>query len=336
MVYHTASPFFYGGLSVENADALMLAPALRGTRNVLGSVARTGATASRVVLTSSRAAVAFHPPPSRALYTEGDWSEEGYCRAAGHWYPLSKTLAEHAAWEWAAAHPRVRVVAVCPTLVIGPLQRGTVNTSVDMIRRLLVGADAAVPAGSVSFVDVRDVVDAHVAAATNVRAGGRYLCVPRNRSWCEVVEALRKIRPGARLPPAAPAAAGGASEPLPQFSAARLATLGVHFRDVRHCVMLGCVLDCVCRVGRRWMRLCAIRLRVSSTSACLTAAADQRCGRGTQQTCRDRGTFRAVPTCGVLLPARGYAYYSTLSYILSLLRRAAADEPVGAPRSYRG
>ena len=249
VVFHTASPFFYEGLTAENADAKMVAPSLHGTRNVLGAVARSGSVA-RVVITSSRAAVAFHAPPARPRYTEADWSNEAYCRAAGHWYPLSKTLAEREAWAWAAEHPRVRLVAVNPTLVLGPLQRAVLNTSLGMVQRMLQGHNRAVPAGSVSFVDVRDVVAAHVAAAVDPGACGRYLCVPRTRPWAEVVDALREARPRAPLPAAAAAPQQPSAEPVPQFSEERARELGVTFRDVSlssRCAVLHVTLRAACR-----------------------------------------------------------------------------------------
>ena len=72
-VLHTASPFFIK--LNRNPDEVFIRPAVEGTTNVLGAVAKAG-TVKRVVLTSSTAAVhGFNNDKVGAPYTEADWNE---------------------------------------------------------------------------------------------------------------------------------------------------------------------------------------------------------------------------------------------------------------------
>ena len=54
------------------------------------------------------------------------------------WYPLSKTLAEKAAWDFAKENG-LDIVAVHPGLVMGPILPPTLNGSMRMVLRLIQG-----------------------------------------------------------------------------------------------------------------------------------------------------------------------------------------------------
>jgi nucleoside-diphosphate-sugar epimerase len=58
----------------------------------------------RVVVTSSRAAISFHPSPPKEVYNDEDWSDIDFLTKGGveylGGYILSKTLAEKAAWDY--------------------------------------------------------------------------------------------------------------------------------------------------------------------------------------------------------------------------------------------
>ena len=54
------------------------------------------------------------------------------------WYPLSKTLAEKAAWEF-AEEKGLDVVVVNPGTVMGPVIPPSINASMLMLQRLLEG-----------------------------------------------------------------------------------------------------------------------------------------------------------------------------------------------------
>lgn len=54
------------------------------------------------------------------------------------WYVLSKTLAEDAAWKF-AKEKGIDLVAINPSMVIGPLLQPTLNTSAAVILNLING-----------------------------------------------------------------------------------------------------------------------------------------------------------------------------------------------------
>jgi dihydroflavonol-4-reductase len=123
-----------------------------------------------VVVTSSFAAIGYSPKPSGLPYDEADWTDVSGRQSP---YVKSKTLAERAAWEFAAQHPRGPELAVInPVGIFGPVLGADFATSVGIIRILLDGKLPLVPKSSFAVVDVRDVADLHVRAMTSPRAAG--------------------------------------------------------------------------------------------------------------------------------------------------------------------
>jgi len=185
-VFHSASPFFF---QTSNPEQELLEPAITGTRNVLQSCLKAGSQLRRVVVTSSIASVMLRAPQPDHTFTEADWSDEELLRNVGQWYPLSKTLAERAAWEFyerERQHASWDMVAVNPCMITGPLLQPTLNTSCEFIVKLMNGKRREVPGGAMAFVDVRNVADAHVLAFENPAASGRYICVSWSTTWSEV------------------------------------------------------------------------------------------------------------------------------------------------------
>ncbi|PAN33912.1 hypothetical protein PAHAL_6G056000 [Panicum hallii] len=171
-VFHVASPVPYGQSSNPEAD--VIAPAVTGTLNVLKACKE--AEVKRVVVVSSVSAVFNNPNwPKGKAFTEDSWSDEEYCRKNEEWYFLSKTLAEHEAFAY-AAKTGLDIVTICPSLVIGPLMQRTVNTSVKVFLSYIKGDQETVQNGFKNLVDVRDVADALLLAYENPQASGRYLC----------------------------------------------------------------------------------------------------------------------------------------------------------------
>jgi dihydroflavonol-4-reductase len=172
-VQHVASPFPAG---VPKDEMDLIAPAVDGTRRVLGACAGAG-TVKRVVLTSSVAAVAFgHTDGGDTVRTEADWSEVERCDA----YQKSKTLAERAAWDFVAALPQERrfeLAVINPGFVLGPVLNADAGTSGEIVRRLMVRDMPACPEIGFAPVDVRDVALAHrLAMERPEAAGNRYIC----------------------------------------------------------------------------------------------------------------------------------------------------------------
>ncbi|KAI5791941.1 hypothetical protein EDC01DRAFT_102533 [Geopyxis carbonaria] len=181
-VIHTASPFHF---NVTNVQTQLLDPAIRGTTSILEAIYAHAPTVTRVVITSSFAAIidASRGLASRYIYSEADWNPITHAQAlespsAG--YRASKTLAEKAAWEFVATKkPNFSVATVNPPLVLGPVKPYLadlehINTSNERTLNMLRGAmkDGLAPTGTYLWVDVRDVAAAHVAAAEKEEAGG--------------------------------------------------------------------------------------------------------------------------------------------------------------------
>jgi len=210
-VHHCASPFFTEGVS--DPEAQLLRPAVEGTLGVLRSAA--AARVRRVVVTGSTASVYMTREPADAWYDEDHWSDEALLREGGHHYPLSKLLAERAAWrfvggEAAAGRHAPELVVLCPTLIVGPVQAPRTTTSTARVLALVDGSSASVPRSTKCMVDVRDVAAAHVAAQLRPAAEGRVLLIGACIAWREAVRAI-----ASGLPPPEDIAAAGQAVALP-------------------------------------------------------------------------------------------------------------------------
>lgn len=145
---------------------------VEGTRNVLAAAAEAGA--RRFVLTCS-AAVLGSPRRGKTLLDEttptnlkpGDWV-----------YAHSKLLAEEAVMEYAAQG--LPAVSLLPTAILGPADTSFISGQ--LITRVLAGGSFPFPQGGVNYIDVRDVAEAHIAAAEHGRSGERYLLGGHNLS----------------------------------------------------------------------------------------------------------------------------------------------------------
>jgi nucleoside-diphosphate-sugar epimerase len=170
-VLHVASPFPTDAPKDEDE---LIRPAREGTLRVLRAARQAGV--SRVVLTSSFAAVAYGHPPTARPFTEENWTDvNGGIRA----YPKSKTLAERAAWDFIAREGgTLELSVVNPTAVFGPVLGTDYSSSIQLLQRLLNGSIPGLPNLSFNVVDVRDVADLHLRAMTAPAAKGeRFLAL---------------------------------------------------------------------------------------------------------------------------------------------------------------
>ncbi|KAI3449979.1 hypothetical protein Pfo_006644 [Paulownia fortunei] len=229
-VFHCASPFF---LECSNPQEELLDPALKGTLNVLGSVAKTPSV-KRVILTSSEAAVAFNGKPRtpEVVVDETWWSDADYCRENQLWYVLSKTLAENAAWKF-VKEKGIDMVSINPACVIGPLLQPTLNTSCANILHLINGPETF-PNATYGWTDVKDVANAHILAYEKPEANGRYLMVERATHFSELVKILRGLYPHFKLPEKC--ADDKPFVPSYQVSKERAKSLGVVFTPLEQSV----------------------------------------------------------------------------------------------------
>jgi nucleoside-diphosphate-sugar epimerase len=185
-VYHVASPMLQATDPAEVVE-----PARQGTLRALRAARDAGV--RRVVLTSSFAAVGYSPKPVRD-YTEDDWTDPETPGLAA--YPLSKAVAERAAWDFVEREGGgLELVAVNPTFILGPALTSDARSSLQLVRAMLDGDMPAVPRQRFGLVDVRDAADAHVRAMTTPEAAGRrYLVLADGPTitYLRVAEILRE------------------------------------------------------------------------------------------------------------------------------------------------
>lgn len=174
-VHHVASPF---PATAPDREEDLIVPARDGTLRVLRAAAAAGV--RRVVMTSSFAAVGYGHSPRQAPFDETDWTN---LQADGlSAYTKSKTLAERAAWDFAARCPTgPELCVVNPVGIFGPALGPALSSSVRIIRVMLTGAMPRCPRLYFGAVDVRDVADLHLRAMTHPAAAGeRFLAVSGN------------------------------------------------------------------------------------------------------------------------------------------------------------
>ncbi|KAI6678942.1 hypothetical protein NL676_039738 [Syzygium grande] len=164
-----------------------------GTLNVLEAAKRSGV--RRVVLTSSVCALVPNPgwPPYKPV-DESSWTDLDYCKSRQKWYPVSKTLAEKAAWEFAEKHG-LDVVAINPATCLGPLLQPGLNASSAVLLQLLQGSTDSQEFHWLGAVDVRDVVKAQVLLYETPAASGRYLCANGIYQFGDFAERVMKLFP---------------------------------------------------------------------------------------------------------------------------------------------
>jgi dihydroflavonol-4-reductase len=170
-VLHVASPFPAG--IPKNEDELII-PAREGALRVLR--AARAARVKRVVMTSSFAAVGYSSTLPKTPFTEANWTEINDDQTA---YVKSKTIAEHAAWDFVAKEGSgLELAVVNPVAVFGPILGPDYATSILLVQRLMDGAMPGCPRLYFGVVDVRDVADLHIRAMTHPAAKGeRFLAV---------------------------------------------------------------------------------------------------------------------------------------------------------------
>ncbi|KZT23559.1 NAD(P)-binding protein [Neolentinus lepideus HHB14362 ss-1] len=209
-VFHVASPFF---MNPKDPYEDLVHPAINGTNSLLSAVDEHGTSVRRVVITSSFAAMMQpHPENPDYVYTESDWNDAAFeqVKQLGKDVPgiiaylASKNEAERAAWRFMdEKKPNFELSVINPVYVFGPAihhvaKAEELNTSVAMIYVYLSGAkERLAPRGILSnFVDVRDVAEAHIKAATLPGAAGqRYILSAGVFSDLLIASAIKKTCP---------------------------------------------------------------------------------------------------------------------------------------------
>lgn len=193
VVMHTASPCTF---TVNDPVKDMLEPAINGTKSVLETTQKHAPNVTKIVITSSIAAMvdgSRSNDPSFVV-TEQSWNPVTWEEAAKPNYMVpyvaSKTFAEKAAWDFVKTqNPRFGITTVNPSAVFGPsvgkIDPKTLNASNEYIERLALDTTPGQePANDEGFmwVDVRDVARAHCLAMDSKLNGERLLLC--NTKYC--------------------------------------------------------------------------------------------------------------------------------------------------------
>ncbi|TFK54316.1 NAD(P)-binding protein [Heliocybe sulcata] len=210
-VIHVASPLA-GRASAEQT----LDDATEGTLNVLRQA--TAAGVSKVVVTASWG-TAVTPGSSESwegiTINQNSWGKTTREQALAkgddvmYVYLASKILAEKAAWGYAQSHPELDLSTINPPFVYGPWPSGlpipapsALGTN-GFIYQLIAGKSgrplpSQLPPGP-TYVDVRDVARAHVAALkvppNRELYKKRFLLTPGVMLWYDAVKHLAQARP---------------------------------------------------------------------------------------------------------------------------------------------
>jgi len=187
--------------TMEEAQTKQLSPAVDGTSALLRSASSAGI--GRIVLTSSIAAMRFTATPADVV-SEGCWSDEAFLReqlflSGPACYALAKTLQEREAWRL-AEELGLDLVVINPALIIGPSLTTHLNFSLELLLSVLEGRGSpfdvstagTLPDKYKSWVDVREVSEAHVLAFEKEDAEGRYFLQSSSAHYADVVAILRK------------------------------------------------------------------------------------------------------------------------------------------------
>ncbi|KAK6928773.1 NAD-dependent epimerase/dehydratase [Dillenia turbinata] len=182
-VFHTASPVL---LSAHAQPEELIEPAVKGTLNVLGSC--KSSICEKSVVCNGK------PLTSDTVVDETWYSGPVFCEENKLHYPLSKTLAEKVAWDFAKEH-NIDLVTLHPGVVIGPPLQPTPNLSVEFVLNLLNGK-TAISEPNYRFVHVRDVALAHIKAFEILSANGRYIPDGMVVPNYELFKILHRLSPG--------------------------------------------------------------------------------------------------------------------------------------------
>uniref|UniRef100_A0A803PWW0 NAD-dependent epimerase/dehydratase domain-containing protein n=1 Tax=Cannabis sativa TaxID=3483 RepID=A0A803PWW0_CANSA len=195
-VFHLASPCIVD--EVHEPEKELLDPAVKGTINVLTAAKEAGV--GRVVVTSSISSIAPNPNwPSDVAMNEDGWTDLDYCKQKKLWYPMSKTLAEKAAWEF-AKEKGLDVVVVNPGTVMGPIISPKLNASMIMLLRLLQGCTETYLDFFIGSVHFKDVALAHILVYENKSASGRHLCLEALSHYGDLAAKVAELYPEFKLP----------------------------------------------------------------------------------------------------------------------------------------
>lgn len=158
---------------------------VEGTRCVMQACLDAGTALSRVIHTSSIAAIGIPP-------VKGEFADESLTynlQGKGLTYCDTKQAAEQVVRQY--AERGLDVVMLNPGIVFG--EGDTHAHHHNIFKSMSRGNILAVPSGGIPFSDINDVVDAHIAAMTLGRSGERYNLVSANLSFMDAARVFSSI-----------------------------------------------------------------------------------------------------------------------------------------------
>ncbi|PPQ89828.1 hypothetical protein CVT25_007529 [Psilocybe cyanescens] len=189
---------------------VFITPAVQGTLGILQSALEFGSKVKRIVITSSIVAILqiFTDPETTVLLDENSWGddyvkivqEQGKDSGLFEKYSASKNLAERAAWDF---HQKHKSKVTWDLVSINPATLPLLDSSegvpasleywyINMCKEQL---DEAL-GGTYGYVDIQDVVAAHVEALKQEAAGGeRFIVCAGTVTWQENRNLLFNQRP---------------------------------------------------------------------------------------------------------------------------------------------
>uniref|UniRef100_A0A0E0QT54 NAD-dependent epimerase/dehydratase domain-containing protein n=1 Tax=Oryza rufipogon TaxID=4529 RepID=A0A0E0QT54_ORYRU len=191
-VFHPATPV--PEHKTVDPEKEMLAPAVKGTRNVLEAC--SAASVQKLVVVSSICAVCFNPSlPRDRLIDETCWSDKKSCKENENWYCLAKTEAEEMALEYSEKNG-LHVITVCPGVIFGPLlQTVLLNTSSKVLLYIMKGGPDALSNKFFPIVDVRDVADALLLVYDKAGPSERYICSQEQMDMRDLLDLMKSMYP---------------------------------------------------------------------------------------------------------------------------------------------
>ena len=196
VVYHVASPFKLPE-KIKDGQTEMVDPALKGCRNVLMSINRTRSVA-RVVMTSTIGAI-FGDYIDVYAMRNRTLSEDYFnttSNVKNNPYHYSKVLAEKEAWKMNGKQSRWSLVTINPGMILGPsITPASESGSLFLLDEMFKGYFFyGMPDLSLACVDVREVAAAHIRAARNPDAHGRYIVAEdHTRTFVEIAGFARRV-----------------------------------------------------------------------------------------------------------------------------------------------
>ncbi|KAH9618220.1 hypothetical protein KSS87_016164 [Heliosperma pusillum] len=180
-VFHVATPMDFESKDPENE---MIKPTINGMLDIMKSCVK--AKIRRLVFTSSAGTVNVEET-QKPVYDETCWSDIDFCRSVkmtGWMYFVSKSLAEQAAWKYAAEN-NLDFISIIPPLRI--ISFSGTESHYTIIKQG-------------QFVHLDDLCMAHIFLYENPKAQGRYIASSCDATIFDIGKMLREEYPEYNVP----------------------------------------------------------------------------------------------------------------------------------------